>query len=190
VFVIFSAIVFLSLFSPPLMRVPARAGRVELDGNLGQIPTRAFRDPSCTLIFLGFFSCGYQIGFVTAHFAAVVAEMCGPIATGGVLHVSGVTTTSALGAVAISLIGLVNIAGALTAGWAGKRYSKKHLLAGINAARTEVADIFDYIFGRDRGLCGLQGIARLSSEACVIPQKTGLPSSGFSCDIMPDRVSI
>jgi predicted MFS family arabinose efflux permease len=54
----------------------------------------------------------------------------------------GITTTSALGAVAISLIGLTNIAGTLAAGWAGKRYTKKYLLAGIYAGRTLVAAAF------------------------------------------------
>ena len=142
VFIIFAAIVFLSLFSLPFMRAPALASRAELEGSLGQILVKAFRDPSYTLIFLGFFSCGYQLGFITAHFPAFVTEMCGPIATDGVLHAMGVTTTSALGAIAISLIGLANIAGTLAAGWAGKRYSKKYLLAGIYTARTVVAGLF------------------------------------------------
>ena len=43
---------------------------------------------------------------------------------------------------AISLIGLANIAGTLAAGWAGKRYSKKYLLAGIYAGRTIIAALF------------------------------------------------
>ena len=68
--------------------------------------------------------------------------MCGPIAAGGVLHGLGITTTSALGAVSISLIGLFNIAGTLTAGWLGNRFSKKYLLAGIYAARTVAAGLF------------------------------------------------
>ncbi len=142
VFIIFAAIVFLSLFSLPFMRAPTLASRDELEESLGHILIKAFRDPSYTLIFLGFFSCGYQLGFITAHFPAFVTEMCGPIATDGVLHAMGVTTTSALGAVAISLIGLANIAGTLAAGWAGKRYSKKYLLAGIYTARTVVAGVF------------------------------------------------
>ena len=142
VFIIFAAIVFLSLFSLPFMRAPTLASRAELEESLGHILIKAFRDPSYTLIFLGFFSCGYQLGFITAHFPAFVTEMCGPIATDGVLHAMGVTTTSALGAVAISLIGLANIAGSLAAGWAGKRYSKKYLLAGIYTARTVVAGVF------------------------------------------------
>ncbi len=44
---------------------------------MGAILVKAFRDPSYTLIFLGFFSCGYQLSFVTAHFPALITEMCG-----------------------------------------------------------------------------------------------------------------
>ena len=65
-----------------------------------------------------------------------------PVLPGGVLYNIGITTTSALGAWAISLIGLANIAGTLAAGYLGKRYSKKYLLAGIYAARTIVAAAF------------------------------------------------
>ncbi len=73
---------------------------------------------------MGFFSCGYQLAFITAHFPAFVTELCGPIAPGGLLHGIGITTTSALGALAISLIGVANIGGTLAAGWLGKRYSQ------------------------------------------------------------------
>jgi predicted MFS family arabinose efflux permease len=109
---------------------------------MGKALTQAFRDPSFTLIFLGFFSCGYQLAFVTAHFPAMVTEMCGPIDPGGWLAGIGITTTSALGAIAISVIGLANIGGTLAAAWAGKRWSKKYLLAGIYTARTVVAAAF------------------------------------------------
>lgn len=109
---------------------------------MGQILGRAFRDPSYTMIFLGFFSCGYQLAFVTAHFPAFVTEVCSPIAAGGVLSALGIETTSALGAVSISLIGLANIAGTLLAGYLGKRYSKKYLLAGVYAMRTIVTAAF------------------------------------------------
>ena len=141
-FVSFAGVILLMLLSLPMMRAPAMASRAELEESMGQILGKAFRDPSYTLIFLGFFSCGYQLAFITAHFPAFVTEMCGPILAGGVLHNIGITTTSALGAVAISLIGLANIAGTLLAGWAGKRYSKKYLLAGIYVGRTVIAAAF------------------------------------------------
>jgi len=109
---------------------------------MGAALQQAARDPSFTLIFLGFFSCGYQLAFVTAHFPAMVTEMCGPIDPNGMLAGFGITTTSALGAVSISLIGLANIAGTIFAAWLGKRYSKKYLLASIYMARTVVAAAF------------------------------------------------
>jgi MFS family permease len=141
-FVSFAGVILAMLLTLPMMRAPAMASRAELEESMGQILGKAFRDPSYTLIFLGFFSCGYQLAFITAHFPAFVTEMCGPILAGDVLHNIGITTTSALGAVAISLIGLANIAGTLLAGWAGKRYSKKYLLAGIYVGRTVIAAAF------------------------------------------------
>jgi MFS family permease len=141
VFLIFAAAILASLSFLPLMKSPP-ASKAQLEESMGTILRRAFRDPSYTLIFLGFFSCGYQLAFVTAHFPAFVTEMCGPIVPGGMLDSLGISTTSALGAVAISLIGVANIAGTLTAGWLGKRYSKKYLLAGIYTVRTIVAAAF------------------------------------------------
>ncbi|MEL7081442.1 MAG: MFS transporter [Pseudomonadota bacterium] len=142
VFVTFAAMVLGSLIMLPMMRTPEAASNAQLEESLGEVLGKAFRDPSYTLIFLGFFSCGYQVAFVTAHFPAFVTELCGPIEPGGMLHGLGITTTSALGALAISLIGLANIAGTLLAGWAGKHFSKKYLLAGIYTGRTIVAALF------------------------------------------------
>ncbi len=141
-FMVFAVVILSMILTLPLMRAPPMASKAELEESMGQILVKAFKDPSYTLIFLGFFSCGYQLAFITAHFPAFVTEMCGPILAGGVLHNIGITTTSALGAVAISLIGLANIAGTLAAGWAGKRYSKKYLLVGIYVGRTIVAALF------------------------------------------------
>ncbi len=141
-FIVFAGAILAMILTLPLMRAPALASKAELEETLGQILVKAFKDPSFTLIFIGFFSCGYQLAFITAHFPAFVTELCGPILAGGVLHNIGITTTSALGAVAISLIGLANIAGTLLAGWAGKRYSKKYLLAGIYTARTVISAVF------------------------------------------------
>ncbi|WP_342077938.1 MFS transporter [Yoonia sp. SS1-5] len=141
-FVAFAGLILSTLLVLPMMRSPAQASKAELEESMGTILMRAFKDPSYTLIFLGFFSCGYQLAFITAHFPALVTEMCGPIAQDSMLAGLGITTTSALGAVAISLIGLANIGGTLAAGWAGKRYSKKYLLAGIYTGRTIIAAAF------------------------------------------------
>jgi len=142
VFVVFAAAILATLMLLPVMRVPQVADKSQLDASMGQILKTAIKDPTYTMIFLGFFSCGYQLAFVTAHFPAFVTEMCGPILPGGMLDSIGISTTSALGAVAISLIGLANIAGTLTAGYLGKRYSKKYLLAGIYFGRTVIAAWF------------------------------------------------
>jgi len=142
VFIIFAAAILLAMAALPMMRAPAPATRAELEQSMGAALKQAARDPSFTLIFLGFFSCGYQLAFVTAHFPAMVTEMCGPIDPNGLLAGFGITTTSALGAIAISLIGLANIAGTIFAAWLGKRYSKKYLLASIYMARTVVAAAF------------------------------------------------
>lgn len=141
VFLVFAGMMVAVLLALPMMRAPV-ASKAELQESMGAILGRAARDPSFALIFLGFFSCGYQLAFVTAHFPALVTEMCGPILQGGMLHSVGITTTSALGAVSISLIGLFNIAGTLTAGWLGKRFTKKYLLSGIYALRAVAAGVF------------------------------------------------
>lgn len=142
VFIIFAAIILSSLFALPFIRSPKVASKAELEESMGVVLKRAFRDPSYTLIFLGFFSCGYQLAFITAHFPAFVTELCGPIDPGGMLAGIGITTTSALGAMSIATIGLFNIVGTVTAGWLGKRYTKKYLLAGIYTGRTIAAAVF------------------------------------------------
>ena len=142
VFIVFAAMILFTLLSLPMMKSPKAATRQELEESMGEILVKALKDPSYTMIFLGFFSCGYQLAFVTAHFPAFVTELCGPIMPGGALHTIGITTTSTLGAVAISLIGFTNILGTLLAGYLGKRYTKKYLLSAIYAGRTVIAAWF------------------------------------------------
>ncbi len=142
VFLVFAALILLALLALPFMRTGAVATKSELEESMGTILRKTFRDPSYTLIFLGFFSCGYQLSFVTAHFPAFITEVCSPIVAGGALASLGITSTSALGAIAISIIGLANIAGTLAAGWLGNYFPKKYLLAGIYTGRTIIAAWF------------------------------------------------
>jgi MFS family permease len=142
VFLIFAGVIIASLLALPFMRSPRLATRAELDESLGVVLKRALRDPTYTMIFLGFFSCGYQLAFITAHFPAFVKELCGPIDPSGMIAGMGITTTSALGAASISVIGLFNIMGTLTAGWLGKTYTRKYLLAGVYTGRTIAAAVF------------------------------------------------
>jgi MFS family permease len=141
VFLIFAAAILAILAVLPMMRAPV-ASRTEIVESLGTVLRRAMRDPSYTLIFLGFFSCGYQLGFMTAHFPAFVTEMCGAIDPGGLLASVGINTTSALGAFAMALVGAANIAGTLFAGWLGGRVQKKYVLVGIYTLRTLFAAVF------------------------------------------------
>ena len=142
VFLAFAMAILAVLALLPWMHAPRMASRAELEESIAELLTRAVRDPSFALIFAGFFSCGYQLGFITAHFPAFVTEVSRPIAPDGPLYGMGITTTSALGAVAISVIGLTNIAGTLLAGYLGKYHARKNLLAGIYVLRTVVATGF------------------------------------------------
>ncbi|WP_282603510.1 MFS transporter [Paracoccus sp. PARArs4] len=142
VFIIFGVAVLSTMAFLPMLGGGRPASPSALEESMGSVLRRAFRDPSYLMIFVGFFSCGYQLGFITAHFPAMITEMCGPISPSGMLAGLGITTTSALGAIAISLIGLANIGGSIMAGWLGKRYTKKYLLAGIYAMRTIAAAAF------------------------------------------------
>jgi MFS family permease len=142
VMLVFAGLILATLLLLPLIREPARAVPAMPHEKMGPIVARAVRDPSFVLIFLGFFSCGYQLGFLTAHFPAFVAEACSPVPAGGMLASLGITTTSALGALAFALIGLFNIGGTLLAGALGQRYQKKNLLAQVYLGRTIVAAAF------------------------------------------------
>ena len=142
VFLVFAAAILSSLLLLPFLNAPVHPQAAGTPEPMATVVARAFRDPSFTLIFLGFFSCGYQLGFITAHFPAFVTEVCGAIDPRGPLAAFGISTTSALGAASIAFIGFANIGGTLLAGWLGKRYSKKYLLAGVYLLRTMVASAF------------------------------------------------
>ena len=142
VFLIFSILILSTLVFLPLMKADTSVSKKELEESLGDLLTRAIKDPNYIMIFLGFFSCGYQLSFVTAHFPAMVTEMCGAILPGTLLHNIGITTTSALGALALSLVGLANIFGTLAAGYLGNFYQKKYLLSLIYLGRTLIGAIF------------------------------------------------
>lgn len=141
VFVTFAALILTVLLVLPMMRAPAQT-QGSAEQNMVQTLRKALRDPSFALIFLGFFSCGYQLGFVTAHFPAFISELCSPISPNSALFALGITSTSALGAISISLIGFANIGGILCASWLGDRFPKKYVLACIYGARTLVAAVF------------------------------------------------
>ena len=81
---------------------------------------RAFRTPSFWFLFFGFFVCGLHISFLTTHLP-------------GFVHTCGLPV--AVGAGAISLIGLFNIVGSLGAGELTQRWKRRELLVLIYASR-------------------------------------------------------
>ena len=144
VFMVFAGIILVTLLFVKRLKVPKPkvTSNTAADESLGVVVKRAVKDPTFIFLFVGFFSCGYQLAFITAHFPALITEMCSAISPASLIQSLGVTTTSGLGAMAIALIGLANIGGTILAGWLGNRYSRKYLLASIYALRTLISVIF------------------------------------------------
>ncbi len=88
---------------------------------------RAFRSPSFWCLFFGFFVCGVHVSFLTVHLPGFVA-LC---------HLP-----TAVGAGAISLIGLFNVAGSLVSGQLAAKWKRRELLVGIYAARGVLMAVF------------------------------------------------
>ena len=70
------------------------------DFGLGLID--AAKDPTYIMLFLGFFSCGFQLAFITAHFPAFIAEASSPIIQGSLISFVCNSVTS-LGALSIAV---------------------------------------------------------------------------------------
>lgn len=88
---------------------------------------RAFRDTSFWCLFFGFFVCGLHVSFLTVHLP-------------GFVHSCGLPLY--VGAGAISLIGLFNIAGSLISGELSSRWRRRELLVAIYALRGVLMAIF------------------------------------------------
>ncbi len=143
VFTILAGVVMLSLLCLPFITAPTKQGGSQnADQGLVKVVGQAIRDKSYIFIFIGFFSCGYQLAFITAHFPAFISELCSTIPPNSLVRSFGVSSSTTLGAVAIALVGFANIGGTIMAGWLGSRYSRKYLLAMIYALRTLVASTF------------------------------------------------
>ena len=142
VFVVMSMIVFAALLCLPFLGKSQTASKAELEEAMSAVLWRAAKDPSYAMIFIGFFSCGFQLGFVTAHFPAFITEACAAISPDSMAASLGIDSAATLGAAAIAIIGAANIAGTLAAGALGKKYSKKYLLSGIYAARVLISAWF------------------------------------------------
>ena len=102
VFIIFSMSIIFIIFVVPFLKSPPLSSKKEIEISLKKVLGDAFKDPNFSMIFFGFFACGYQLAFLTAHFPAMVTEMCSSINPSSLLHSFGVSTTSSLGAFAIA----------------------------------------------------------------------------------------
>ena len=83
----------------------------------------AFRHRSYVLLVLGFFTCGFQLAFITVHLPAYLKDANLPLWVGGWT---------------LAAIGLANAVGSLASGWLSTRMSKRWLLAWIYFARSVV----------------------------------------------------
>jgi len=141
VFVIFAIISILTIVLVPLLKTNRIVSKKEIEENLSDVLKEAFKDPTYIMLFLGFFSCGFQLAFITAHFPAFIAEASSPIVQGSLISVV-CNSVASLGALSIALIGLFNILGSITAGAMGKYFTKKYLLSIIYTGRTIAAIAF------------------------------------------------
>jgi MFS family permease len=87
----------------------------------------AFGHRSFILLVLGFFTCGFQLSFITVHLPAYLVDR-------------GLSVD--VGAWALGVVGLFNIVGSMLAGWLGDRMPKRYLLSIIYMLRSLVVIVF------------------------------------------------
>ncbi|MDE5455570.1 MFS transporter [Bradyrhizobium sp. CSA112] len=80
----------------------------------------AFGHRSYVLLVLGFFTCGFQLAFITVHLPAYLADRGVSAQTGGWV---------------VAAIGLFNIIGSLGVGWLQNLYPKRYILSLIYLTR-------------------------------------------------------
>ena len=80
----------------------------------------AFGHRSYVLLVLGFFTCGFQLAFITVHLPAYLVDRGVPVQLGGWV---------------IATIGLFNIVGSLSVGWLQSRLPKRYILSVIYFVR-------------------------------------------------------
>jgi len=80
----------------------------------------AFGHRSYVLLMLGFFTCGFQLAFITVHLPSYLVDRGMPVQTGGWV---------------VAAIGLFNIIGSLSVGWLQSRFPKRYILSIIYFTR-------------------------------------------------------
>lgn len=116
---VFAGIVLLVIpFSLALASPPA-----SIDGSksrptqsLSNALAEAFKHRSYVLLVLGFFTCGFQLAFITVHLPSYLVDR---------------GLSAQIGGWTIAMIGIFNIIGSLLSGWLGNRMPKRYILAAI-----------------------------------------------------------
>jgi MFS family permease len=80
----------------------------------------AFGHRSYVLLVLGFFTCGFQLAFITVHLPAYMVDRGVPVEIGGWV---------------IATIGLCNIVGSLSVGWLQNKMPKRYILSALYLIR-------------------------------------------------------
>lgn len=123
----------------PVLAIPLRGDANNASGsiqNRDQSIAEALREAmghkSFLLLTSGFFVCGFQVAFITAHFPKYIADM------GLDQDLAGFSVAGW----AIALIGLFNIFGSLASGIIGQKYSKPFFLAYLYIGRSVAVTAF------------------------------------------------
>ena len=111
----------------PLRDAPAPAAAGVVEETAGQAMRRALGSVSFWCLSFGFFVCGLHVSFLAVHLPGFVATC----------HLPAI-----VGAGAISLIGLFNVAGSLAAGELAQRWRRRELLVAIYALRGVTMAVF------------------------------------------------
>jgi len=118
----------------PLLAIPLRGSSYSAEAalkaaelSIGQALREATAHRSYMLLVSGFFVCGFQVSFITAHFPAYIGDL-------------GIDARYAV--IALALIGFFNIIGSLSAGVIGQHYSKPKFLAWIYIGRSIAVTAF------------------------------------------------
>lgn len=118
----------------PVLAIPLRgnsksgsAQQAVFEQTVGEALREALTHRSYVLLVTGFFVCGFQVAFITAHFPAYIADI-------------GIEARYAV--IALALIGFFNIIGSLASGYIGQRWSKPIFLAWIYVCRSIAVTAF------------------------------------------------
>ena len=150
-----------ALRTPP-MDMHAKTETGASHQSLRQAMIEAFGHRSYILLVLGFFTCGFQLLFITVHLPAYLVDRGLSVDTG---------------AWALGAIGLFNIVGSVASGWLGDRMPKRYLLSIIYTLRSiaviafvtlPVTTVSALVFGAAMGLLWLSTVPPTSGLVALM----------------------